>query len=141
MKRKIKSEILIVTFVFIASLAVSCNSSDGKSDDVIHPTPTGATQPHTLSPNTTEVPTQETESTFRTNCQKIVSEQLKQQAGEEGTIIFEGDCEGKNGLFKLSNEYQKITPFLSDVSHGVSFLGKFHIPFYVSEDHQCLSYQ
>lgn len=139
--RHTNAPLILVVFVF---LFLSC------SEQSIRPSETSLTPSiSTISPTKTfltpSTPTFTETSEFETNsqtrCQEIISSQLQTDFGGNGSIIFEGECEGSGGLFKLNIEDQKIAPFLSDNKYGKSVLGSGITPFYVSKDHQWLMYE
>jgi hypothetical protein len=47
-----------------------------------------------------------------TRCQEIIDAQFPWEFLTEGSIIFSGECDGIEGLYRLSAETRKITPFL-----------------------------
>lgn len=139
-----RSDQILISVCFIIStfLVLSCSGEKVESGDTdLAPSDTGVVQLPTPFPTVTNTPASELVIASQTHCLKDVSEQLQKNISEMGTIIFEGECEGKKGLFKLSDDYQKVTPFLADISYGKSFVGSFITPFYVSKDHQWLMYE
>lgn len=137
-------QILIAAAFFIIStfLVLSCSGENVEGGDTdLPPSNTEVMQLPTPFSSATNTPVSESVITSSMHCLKDVSEQLQKNISEMGTIIFEGECEGKKGLFKLSDDYQKATPFLADISYGKSFLGSFTTPFYVSKDHQWLMFE
>lgn len=122
--------ILVVSAFFFLGCVEQSIKPSGTSISTTSPTKTF------LFPSTpTFTVTPEFETKSQTQCQKIISSQLQSDFGGNGSIIFEGECEGQEGLFKLAVGDQNIVPFLSDNKYGKSFLGSGITSFYVSEDH------
>lgn len=83
--------------------------------------PTAVTQTQPASP-TLESPAPATEATSTpepsptpqppTPCQQILDQSFPKDFLTEGSLIFSGECEGREGLFKLSAGSNKLEPFL-----------------------------
>jgi hypothetical protein len=136
--------LIFAVFIAFALLGISCTEQSTKTSETSFVSPTSAispTQTFVIPSTATFTATPELEIKSPTHCQEIISSQLQNDFSRNGSIIFEGECEGQDGLFKLSVENQKIEPFLDNLSYGKSFLGSFITPFYVSRDHQWLMYE
>jgi len=104
-------------------------------------TPTASVTPTALLTNTPTVTPTET-ATFEptptsppyTRCQEIIDAQLPKDFLTEGSIIFDGECEGREGLFKLSADTRKIEPFLGDFVRR-----QYNYGVRLSPDHQWLA--
>jgi len=64
------------------------------------------TETATLEPTPTSPP--------YTRCQEIIDAQLPKDFLTEGSIIFDGECEGQQGLYKLKSGTNQIVPFLAN---------------------------
>ncbi len=105
------------------------------------PPPTDTPAP-TPSPTITPSPTPTSEPF--TYCQDIIYEQLPDDFMSDGAIIFEGECEGVEGLYKLSSATRKLEPFLADVldhQYRADVVGNQYLgPYHVSPDQEWLAF-
>jgi Tol biopolymer transport system component len=138
-----KNKLLLFSAILLgAFLIISCGTqpvgspTPGKTElpvttstPTVVPTNTPAVTPTetaTIEPTPTTPPF--------TRCQEIIDAQLPKDFLTEGSIIFIGECEGKQGLYKLSAATQKLEPFLDkELKDG------YFIEFNVSNDHQWLA--
>ncbi|PKN93406.1 MAG: hypothetical protein CVU44_11015 [Chloroflexi bacterium HGW-Chloroflexi-6] len=137
-----KSKLLfLVLILFGISLLVGCGVQPMARPTAIRLSPTAAS-PSTITPTATlagfptEAASVEPSLTAPpyTRCQEIIDAQLPKDFLTEGSIIFSGECEGKQGLYKLSSVTQKIEPFLDqELKEG------YFTEFNVSNDHQWLA--
>ena len=118
-----KSKSLFLGFILLGiSLLVGCKTqpiaiptTTQAKTPTVSITPTAAPKkPPAVTP--TETATLEPTPTTPpfTRCQEIIDAQLPKDFLTEGSIIFDGECEGREGLFRLSADTHKIEPFLGD---------------------------
>ncbi|MCG2786141.1 MAG: hypothetical protein L6461_13665 [Anaerolineae bacterium] len=117
-----KSKLLFLVLILLGvSWLVGCGAQPAARPTAVQLSPTVAS-PSTITPTATlagfptETASVEPSPTALpyTRCQEIIDAQLPKDFLTEGSIIFDGECEGREGLFRLSADTHKIEPFLGD---------------------------
>jgi hypothetical protein len=117
-----KSKLLFSSFILLGMvLLAGCASQPTPSPTAKVVPPTVSSTPAvvvTSSPSATPTESEFVEPTPTappyTRCQEIIDAQLPKDFLTEGSIIFDGECEGRKGLFRLSADTRKIESFLGD---------------------------
>lgn len=111
-----KSKLLFLVLILLGiSWLVGCGAQPTARPTAVQLSPTAAS-PSTITPSETPAETASVEPSPTappyTRCQEIIDAQLPKDFLTEGSIIFDGECEGREGLFRLSADTRRIEPFL-----------------------------